>query len=174
MGLKRSVLLGFVLLFLQDSAHAAYSVRQSVKQYVAEVSDAHGFDEKELLALFADAKKKQTILDAIARPAEKTWAWHEYRELFIQPKRIDQGVAFWRANEAALARAEKTYGVSAEVIVAIIGVETFYGRIMGSHRVVDALTTLTFDYPPRAKFFRGELTQFLLLAREERKDPKSL
>ena len=168
---KRRVVVSLLLVLLHGSAIADYSDRKSVRAYVSEVAAEHEFDEQSLLDLFADAEKKQSILDAIARPAEKTWAWHEYRGLFLQDVRIEEGVRFWRDNAEALARAEQRYKVSPEYIVAIIGVETRYGRIMGRYRVLDALATLAFDYPPRADFFRGELTQFLLLTREERKDP---
>src|SRR5690606_14913137 len=107
-------------------------------------------------------------------PAERVKPWKEYRPIFITDSRIAQGVDFWRQNEEALARAEQVYGVPAEVIVAIIGVETFYGRNTGNYRVIDALSTLGFDYPPRQPFFRQQLKEFLLLAREEQVDPLTL
>ena len=119
-------------------------------------------------------ERKQNILDAIARPAEKTKPWSEYRDVFLTDSRISEGVEFWRANAAALARAQQEYAVPPEIVVAIIGVETRYGRNAGTYRVLDALATLAFDYPPRSDFFRGELTEFLLLAREEGVDPRSL
>ena len=106
-------------------------------------------------------------LRAISRPKERTLKWHEYRRIFLGQPRIDQGVAFWRQNEAALKSAEASFQVAPEYVVAIIGVETSFGRVMGTHRVLDALSTLAFDYPPRADFFRNELTEFLLLVREE-------
>jgi membrane-bound lytic murein transglycosylase B len=97
--------------------------------------------------------------------------WFEYAPQFLSPERIEAGLAFWSANAPALARVQADTGVPAEVIVAIIGVETYYGRVTGSHRVIDALATLAFDYPRRAAFFRGELKEFLLLAREQRFSP---
>ncbi len=168
---SRAVLLSLALVLLPGSAVADYSSHVLVRQYIEEVAAEHDFPADELTKLFAAASKKQAILDAIARPAEKTWQWHEYRGLFLQPERIEEGVAFWEENRQALQRAQARFGVPPEYIVAIIGVETRYGRIVGRYRVIDALTTLAFDYPPRWDFFRRELTQFLLLAREEGKDP---
>jgi membrane-bound lytic murein transglycosylase B len=128
---------------------------------------AEGFSESYLKQVLSEAKRQESILKAISRPAEKRLTWGEYRDIFIKPKRISQGVAFWQENREALERAEATYGVPAEIIVAIIGVETRYGRITGSYRVVDALATLGFDYPRRGKFFRGQLMEYLRLVREE-------
>jgi len=110
------------------------------------------------------------VIEAIERPAEKTRTWPEYRAPFLEERRIADGIAFWRAHRGALSRAERAYGVPAEVIVAIIGVETFYGRNTGRWRVVDALTTLAFDYPARAGFFRSELESYLLFARDANLD----
>ncbi|WP_313303080.1 lytic murein transglycosylase B, partial [Pseudomonas sp.] len=100
--------------------------------------------------------------------------WKDYRPMFITDARIARGVDFWRQHEAVLARAEQEYGVPAQYVVAIIGVETFFGRNTGNYRVIDALTTLGFDYPPRADFFRKELREYLLLARDEQLDPLTL
>ncbi|MBF0264848.1 MAG: lytic murein transglycosylase B [Gammaproteobacteria bacterium] len=101
-------------------------------------------------------------------------AWHEYKQIFLTDKRIESGVKFWHENEGALAYAHKVYGVPEEVIVAIIGVETYYGRITGKHRVIDALYTLAFEYPKRAKFFRSELKHYFRLCKEQGIDPLSL
>jgi membrane-bound lytic murein transglycosylase B len=165
---------GAVLYGFYGLASADYEERADVAAFVDEMVKSHGFAKDPLLALFAHVERKQAILDAIARPAEKTKAWHEYREIFVTPERIAQGLEFRRTHAATLKRAEEVYGVPVDVIVAIIGVETRYGRNTGSYRVADALTTLAFDYPPRGAFFRQELAQFLLLAREEGVDPLSL
>lgn len=172
--MRLTLLLGMTTVLLFGSVHADYTGRQDVKEYVAELVREHGFSEAALTELFAGAQRKDSILKAIARPAERTLKWHEYRQIFIQEKRIVQGLQFWAENESALQRAHAEYGVPPEYVVAIIGVETRYGRVSGSYRVVDALTTLAFDYPPRAKFFRGELTEFLLLAREENRTSTDL
>lgn len=142
-----------------------------VAEFVSEMNSQHGFELEWLNDLFAGAETKQKILDAISRPAERTKPWHEYREIFITQKRIDAGVEFWREHEKLLQRVAQQTGVPARTIVAILGVETFYGRITGGYRVIDALSTLAFSYPPRAKFFRSELEQFLLLTRESAVDP---
>lgn len=153
---------------------AGYADHPSAKVFVAEMVQKHGFTAAEVENWLANAQKQQAILDAISRPAEKTKTWAEYRQIFIVPSRISKGVEFWQQNEDALARAEARYGVPAEIIVAIIGVETRYGQYMGNYRVLDALTTLAFDYPPRSPFFTKELGEFLLLTREQQRDPLSL
>lgn len=147
---------------------------EKVAEFVQEMTRDYGFASEQLVDLLAQAERKQGILDAISRPAERVKPWKEYRPIFLTESRIAQGVDFWRENETALARAEAEFGVPAEVVVAIIGVETFYGRNTGGHRVIDALTTLGFDYPPRQPFFRQQLKEFLLLAREEQVDPLTL
>jgi len=166
----RSVLLSIVTL----SIFADYENRDSVKGFVNEVAKKDGFDPQELLNIFEQVEKKQRIIDLISRPAEKAKPWHEYREIFVTAPRIAAGVEFWEENEAALNRAGSKFGIPIEIIVAVIGVETNYGRNKGSFRVMDALSTLAFDYPPRARFFRSELRELLLLAREENKDPLEL
>lgn len=147
---------------------------EKVADFVREMTQDYGFASEQLAEVLAQAERKQVILDAISRPAERVKSWKEYRPIFITDSRVAQGVDFWRENEAALTRAEQEYGVPAQVIVAIIGVETFYGRNTGNYRVVDALSTLGFDYPPRQPFFRQQLKEFLLLAREQQVDPLTL
>ncbi|KAF1052868.1 MAG: Membrane-bound lytic murein transglycosylase B [Stenotrophomonas maltophilia] len=151
-----------------------YDGSPQVAQFVSEMTRDYGFAAEQLNSLFHDVERKQSILDAISRPAERVKTWKEYRPIFITDARISRGVDFWNQNADALARAEKEYGVPAQYIVAIIGVETFFGRNTGNYRVMDALSTLGFDYPPRADFFRKELKEFLLLAREQQVDPLSL
>jgi membrane-bound lytic murein transglycosylase B len=153
---------------------ADYVQRDDVRAYMAEIAALHGFSQAELASVLGGARRQQRILDAISRPAERVLKWHEYRQIFVKEPRISQGVEFWEQNAETLERARLRYGVAPEYIVAIIGVETSYGRNTGSWRVIDALATLGFDYPPRADFFRGELTQYLLLTREEGFDPAAL
>jgi membrane-bound lytic murein transglycosylase B len=145
----------------------AYSKRPEVRAFIRELVERHGFAEKELVYLFSRVRRADPVLQAISAPAEKSRPWTEYRDMLVNERRVAGGVAFWKANRAALERAEREYGVPAEYIVAIIGVETLYGRNVGRWRVVDALATLAFDYPPRADFFRDELVHYLLLARDE-------
>jgi len=145
-----------------------YGNREDVRGFVREMVARHGFAEEELIFLFSRAHREPAILAAIAPPKTAPMrSWRIYRARFINDRRIAEGAEFWRRNAAALRRAAREHGVPEEIIVAIIGVETVYGRRMGSWRVIDALSTLAFDYPPRADFFRGELEQYLLFAREQ-------
>jgi len=141
---------------------------------VIESVTAVGVDRQWAEQVIGEAKQQQSILKAIARPAEKTKPWHEYRQIFITDKRIRQGVEFSRTHADILRAVSEETGVPASIIVAIIGVETVYGRITGSYRVIDALSTLAFDYPKRAPFFTKELENFLILAYESGKDPLTL
>ena len=158
----------------QASLAGEYENSPQVAEFVTEMTRDYGFASEQLVSLFSAAERKQNIIDAISRPAEKVKPWKDYRPIFITDSRIARGVEFWREHEETLKRAEAEYGVPPQVIVAIIGVETFYGGNTGGYRVVDALSTLAFDYPPRAPFFRKELREFLLLAREEQVDPLNL
>ncbi len=133
-----------------------------------------GLDRQELDETLAHASRQQGIIDAISKPAERHLRWDEYRNIFIKPERVAGGVDFIRAHRDAMARAEQEYGVPREIIAAIIGVETWYGRHTGNHRVLDALTTLAFDYPPRSDFFGRELEAFLTLTSEQGLDPLEL
>lgn len=146
--------------------------REDIRQFVGTMVRRHRFDRDELTALLASAQQQPKILEAIQRPAERTLAWWEYRQRFITPERIEGGVQVWRQHADELARVAAQSGVPAEYLVAITGVETFYGRNTGSYRVLDSLATLGFDYPPRGEFFRRELEQFLMMAREESLDPR--
>ncbi len=155
----------------QEKTYAKHALTAPfIDEMVAEL----GFLSEPLQDVFANAERKQAILDAISRPAERVKLWKEYRPIFITQARVDKGVEFWEENAEALQRAEDEYGVPAEVIVSIIGVETIYGGNTGSYRVIDALSTLAFDYPPRAPFFRQQLKEYLILTREEQVDPLSL
>lgn len=136
-------------------------------EFLAEMQQKHGFNSDDLAASFAQVEVKDSIISAISRPAEKSKDWFEYRAIFITDSRIKGGIEFWQQHADDLARAEKEYGVPAEIIIAILGVETRYGGNVGSYRVIDALSTLAFQYPPRSPFFRSELEAFLLLTREE-------
>lgn len=155
---------------------SAPSCTQDVKKagpadvFIREMALKHKFDESELDNLFKSVEIKQDILKTIASPAEGL-PWYQYRKIFLTESRINSGIKFWQENAKALTAVEQRYGVPAQIIVAIIGVETFYGKNTGRHRVIDALSTLAFAYPPRSKFFTGELENFLLLCREERMNP---
>lgn len=161
-----------------ESAPAAepitYSKNPQTLAFIERMVSEHGFDKKYLNALFDSAAKQQSIIDAISRPAEKMLTWGEYRKIFVTETRTKDGKAFIKDNLETLKRAEETYGVPKEIIAAIIGVETRYGQYMGRYRVIDALSTLSFDYPARSKFFSKELEQLLLLSREQKFEPLEL
>lgn len=145
--------------------------QQNVKTFIHKMVTVHHFNEHEIRELLKSAVIKDDILKRIASPSEGL-PWHKYRKIFLTDARIDGGVKFWRENAQALETVSAQTGVAPEIIVAIIGVETGYGKNMGNHRVLDALATLAFAYPPRSPFFTGELEQFLLLCREENKDAR--
>jgi membrane-bound lytic murein transglycosylase B len=144
--------------------------REDVRAFVGEMAARHGFAAAELERVFAEAQSRPSIIAAMSRPAERAKPWYEYRALFVTDRRVTRGVETARLQADALAAAAAR-GVAPEVILAITGVETMYGENTGSHRVIDALATLAFDYPRRGAFFRGELEQFLLMSREESLDP---
>ncbi len=152
------------------SAESVLDKFADTRTLIDEMVQEHGFDRDELTALFARVEFHPKIIETITRPAESK-PWHQYRPIFLTEKRIRGGVEFWAENAALLAQAEKEYGVPAHIIVAIIGVETYYGRHKGTYKVVEALSTLGFGYPKRSKFFRGQIKEFLLMAREEQRDP---
>ncbi len=148
--------------------HAGYAERADVRAFIDEMATADGYDRATLRRAFAQARFQPKIIDAMQRPLLEPPKWFEYAPPLVSPARVAGGVAWWNANAEALARAEERFGVPAEIVVAIVGVESYYGRNTGSHRALDALATLAFDYPRRAAFFRGELRQFLLLVREQK------
>ena len=145
----------------------------TAKEFIAEMHEQHGFDAAELGRQFAAVRSNAVVLRAIQPAAvpEQQRSWLRYRARFLNERRLSYGLKFWEQHGATLARAQALYGVPQEIIVAIIGVETEYGRNTGNFRVLEALATLAFDYPPRAPFFRSELEQFLLLARENGIEP---
>jgi membrane-bound lytic murein transglycosylase B len=172
--LRALAALAAALLVAQAQAQehvAGYSERPEVRAFIADLVQRHGFVESELSWLFSRVRRVEPVLLAI-QPAsqERPRSWAEYRAMFVNERRIAAGAAFWRANRSALERAQREFGVPAQVIVGVIGVETFFGRNTGRWRIVDALTTLAFDYPPRADFFREELRDYLLLARDSGAD----
>jgi membrane-bound lytic murein transglycosylase B len=176
---RRTTAAGLALWFALGAAAAAqaasspgsYAERTEVRAFIEELATEERFDASALRRLFAHARYQPQVIAAISRPVLSPPKWYEYAPRFLDPERVDAGVVFWRDHAAVLSRAESAFGVPQEVIVAIIGVETYYGRNSGSYPVLDALTTLAFDYPRRAEFFRGELKQFLLWAREEGVSP---
>jgi len=167
----KQFLLASVLVSLCSASVWADSELPGVSEFIDEMVQKHNFDATDLTEVFADVEVKDSILKAISRPAEKSKPWYDYRNIFLTSSRIEGGANFWLQHKEALAHAEQQYGVPAEIIIAILGVETRYGGNVGSYRVVDALSTLAFRYPPRSPFFRSELEHFLLLTREEQMSP---
>lgn len=163
------------------AAHAACAHAAPVPSFAEDpeaVAFARDLEQREaipaddLLARFAQIRPNPKVLQLIKPPASPLQrSWERYRPRFLNDRRIDGGVRFWQDNTGQLAKAGALYGVPPEIIVAIIGVETEYGRNTGGFRVLEALATLAFKYPPRAEFFRTELEQFLLLCRENQLDP---
>ncbi len=167
-------LLSLVLLLACAGARPAAAIdtrRPDVRSFIDEVSTRDSIDKRRLRKLLNAATSQPAIIDAMNRPAEKAKPWYEYRPIFLTERRIREGTDFWLAHRQDLDRASVRSGVAPEYLAAIVGVETYYGRMTGSYRVLDALATLAFDYPARAAFFRDELEQFILLARDIGLDP---
>jgi membrane-bound lytic murein transglycosylase B len=156
------------------SAPAFDLKRPEIAAFVNEVAARDGYSKKQVRALLQAAQPQPKIIELMNRPLEKAAPWFEYRDHFLTPERIDEGVQFWGEHRDSLERIAAQYQVPPEYIVAILGVETKYGRVLGKFRVLDSLSTLAFDYPPRQAFFRSELEQFLILARENKLDPLTL
>lgn len=148
------------------TAQAAVDLTQ-VDQFISDTAEKNQLDPQWIRSIISQANHQQSIIDAMNKPAERTLRWFEYRKIFMTDKRVNEGVDFWNKHQDVIDKVSKDSGVDPEYIVAIIGVETFYGRIMGKHKVLDALYTLAFDYPKRSKFFTKELAHFLLLANEQ-------
>ena len=155
------------LLLLSFAAHSARAVTlPGIPEFIDEMVVKHKFKRAELEKVFGQAQYLPNVIETISRPATLK-PWLEYRAAFVNPERISLGLKFWKKYRQTLQRAERKYGVPQEIILAVIGVETVYGQDAGTFRTIDALTTLAFDYPRRADFFRSELENYLLLAREQ-------
>lgn len=152
-----------------SATQPASNLRPEIDNFITEMVNRHGFSRNELETAFNQVRFQPSVLKLISAPASAI-SWNEYRGRFVNAQRIKGGVDFWNAHAQDLARASNIYGVPEEIIVAIIGIETSYGATTGNHRVIDALTTLAFDFPRRADFFREELEHYLLLAKEQRFD----
>ena len=152
---------------------AAQSLDPNVASFVDEMVGKHQFQRADLQRLFAKIQPRPSIIRAMTAPATAR-PWHEFRGIYVNGARVEGGVRFWRAHASAVERASREYGVPEELIVATIGVETHYGRNTGNFKVLEALAMLAFQYPPRAEFFRRELEEYLLLARESGLDPLAI
>ena len=159
------ILLALALLVVDAPARAQQALAPEIETFIGEMADKHQFDPGALRSLFGRAQPRPEILRAISTPITAL-PWHEFRGRFMDAARINGGIRFWREHAATLEKASREFGVPEEIIVATIGVETLYGRNTGTHRVLEALAMLAFQYPPRAALFRSELEQYLLLVRE--------
>lgn len=162
-------LLSFFTAFT-TSADPAFVQRKDVQTFINQMVKQHGFNRENLVSIMDQVQVQPQIIESMERPYEKK-SWDVYKQIFLTPQRVRAGLEFWQNNQEALQKAEKQYGVPANVIVAIIGVETLYGKHQGNYRVLDALSTLAFDYPKRSVFFSKELGEFLLLCREHHVSP---
>ncbi len=149
-----------------------FAQREDVRAFIEEMHERHGFDRVRLTRLFGQAQPQAKAIQAILPPKDPSVrSWQAYRARFVEPNRIEGGLRFWQAYRQTLEAARRTYGVPEEIIVAIIGIETIYGRNVGKFPALATLATLAFDYPPRAELFRRELEALLLLARESHRSP---
>ena len=170
--MTRHLTILLILLLALPARAETYAGRDDVRAFIAELQTRDGFDPDVLAPLFARTKPIAAVIKAIMPPENPSIrSWQTYRSRFVEPRRIAAGLRFWRRHARTLARAEAQYGVPAEIILGVIGVETIYGKHTGRFNTFGALTTLAFDYPPRADLFRGELEALLLLARDEKRDP---
>jgi membrane-bound lytic murein transglycosylase B len=170
----RVLMLSMSLLWCARPAAAIDTKRSDVREFITHMAASYSFKKRPLRKLLKGAQMQPAILEAMEKPAEKAKLWHEYRPIFLTERRIREGTEFWLAHRQALDRASVKSGVAPEYLAAILGVETYYGRQTGNYRVLDALSTLAFDYPARGQFFRDELEQYLLLTRDAHIDPRSL
>jgi membrane-bound lytic murein transglycosylase B len=159
----------------KSSKKSSYVTHPEAHVFMQEMQAQHGYSAATLQRVLSSAHRQSSVLQAIQPPSSpRQRSWQNYRAMFLTERHISQGLQFATQHATALTRAESEYGVPSEVILAILGVETAYGRNTGAYRVIDALATLAFDYPPRARFFRDELEQYLLLSREQNIDPRTL
>ena len=179
--MQLKILFIFFSLCITNICVADYSKHPETTEFIDLMVNEHKFPREQVVEWLAASKHQESIVKAMSRPAEKVKPWHKYRKLFVSPLRIDRGVQFWQENQQTLQRAAKEFGVDPAIIVSILGVETNYGRNTGSYRVIDALSTLAFDFyvsvdkrESRRKFFTTQLEHLLLLAREQNRDPLSL
>jgi len=174
---KFAALLAFLIAPLAAAVEITsgdYQGREDVSAFVKRMVSQSAYTEQELADLFAQVQKQDHLFAQLDKPAEKELDWYEYRPIFIKDRRIELGVQFWREHAELLEQVSEKTGVPPEIIVAIIGVETFYGVYKGNDPVFDSLVTLAFDYPRRAAFFTGELQEFLLMVKEQGFDARSL
>ena len=163
-----------LFIFFAQVSFADYSKHPAAQDIIESLVNDYGFERSYVTSILDSAKKQEKILEAISSPAEFTWTWDRYKKLFIEDKRIANGKKFIIDNNELFNRVEEDFGVPREIIASIIGVETRYGKVKGSYRVIDSLTTLGFDFPRRSKFFKNELVEFFRLTQENNLDISSI
>ncbi len=170
LSLARLPIFLMTLMFMSPSHAMTFSEYPELGVFAADMVENHGFTTLEIQRAFRCAQLRPEIIEAMERPAEAL-PWYEYQKIFLTEENVQRGIQFWKKNAAAFERAREQYGVAPEIIAAILGVETQYGKNKGNYRVLDALATLMLNYPSRAAFFRGQTEEFLLLARELQVNP---
>ena len=163
-----------LFIFFAQVSFADYSKHPAAQDIIESLVNDYGFERSYVISILESARKQEKILEAISSPAEFTWTWDRYKKLFIEDKRIANGKKFIKENNELFNRVEEDFGVPREIIASIIGVETRYGKVKGSYRVIDSLTTLGFDFPRRSKFFKNELVEFFRLTQENNLDISSI
>lgn len=163
-----------LFIFFAQVSFADYSKHPEAQDIIESLVNDYGFERSYVISILESARKQEKILEAISSPAESTWTWDRYKKLFIEDKRIANGKKFIKENNELFNRVEEDFGVPREIIASIIGVETRYGKVKGSYRVIDSLTTLGFDFPRRSKFFKNELVEFFRLTQENNLDISSI
>ena len=167
MNIRKCYKILVIAFFTSQSIYSDYSENDETVKFIDYMAQKHGYEKSYLEAIFQRAKYQERVVRIMNRQPEGTMTWERYRGIMVNESRISAGKEFIKSHKQDLKRAEKIYGVPAEIIASIIGIETRYGRIKGNIRVIDSLSTLAFDYPRRSKFFKVQLEEFLLLSREE-------
>jgi len=174
MRIKEIYLIPLMAMFISQSIYTDYSSKEETIQFIEYMNEKHGYDKSYLTSVFKNAAYQDKVVRIMNKQPEGTMTWQRYKGIMVNDSRISAGQEFIGRFKQELKRAEKIYGVPAEIIASIIGIETRYGRIKGNIKVIDSLSTLAFDYPRRSKFFKIQLEEFLLLSREENFDPETI
>ena len=174
MNIKKYFKILLIAFLTSQSIYSDYSVKDETIEFIDYMVQKHGYEKSNLESIFKRAEYQEKVVRIMNRQPEGTMTWERYREIMVNESRISAGKEFIRSHKQDLKRAEKIYGVPAEIIASILGIETRYGRIKGNIRVIDSLSTLAFDYPRRSKFFKIQLEEFLLLSKEENFNPEEI
>ena len=174
MNIKKYFKILLIAFLTSQSIYSDYSVKDETIEFIDYMVQKHGYEKSNLESIFQRAEYQEKVVRIMNRQPEGTMTWERYREIMVNESRISAGKEFIRSHKQDLKRAEKIYGVPAEIIASILGIETSYGRIKGNIRVIDSLSTLAFDYPRRSKFFKIQLEEFLLLSKEENFNPEEI